>query len=262
MVNETKHTAESTKSNLQEKLKSLYALQVIHSKVDKIHDLMGVLPMEVQDLEDEIVGLKTRIENYNNDIEEYNKQIGQMQNKKAEADELIKKYNEQQMNVRNNREYEAISKEIEYQKLEIELADKRIKEYNDAISETGNKIESANKEVEEKNEDLKQKQKELDEIVAENKKDEQKLKDKQKEIETQIDDRYLKAFNRIRETMKNGLAVVTIYRDSCGGCFNRIPPQRQLDIGARRRIIVCEHCGRILVDNELAEEVEENFKDI
>lgn len=259
MVADTNKAGETTKkAQTDEKLKNLYALQVIHSKIDKLHDLMGALPLEVEDLEDEIVGLKTRIDNHNKNIEENKKAIRDEQTKKGESDEKIKRFNTQLNEVKNNREYDAILKEIEYEKLEKELSDKKIKEHNENIDEAQKKIERVENEVKEKEEDLEHKKKELDEIEQENKQEEERLEKRKKKIESNMEERYVKAFQRIRNSVRNGLAVVTFHRDACGGCFNRIPPQRQLDIASRRRVIVCEHCGRILVDSELAEEVQKH----
>lgn len=263
MVADTnKATGETTKKlQIDEKLKNLYALQVIHSRIDKIHDLMGALPLEVQDLEDKIVGLKTRIDKYNNEIEELKKLIREEQGKKADADEKIKRFNTQLQEVKNNREYDAILKEMEYEKLEKELSDKKIKEYNEKIEDAERKINNVENEVKEEEANLEHKKKELAEIEEENKNEENNLKSRKEKIEQDMEDRYVKAFHRIRSSVRNGLAVVTFHRDACGGCFNRIPPQRQLDIASRRRVIVCEHCGRILVDSKLATEVKETETD-
>jgi uncharacterized protein len=236
---------------VEEKLKALFDLQLVMSDVDKIRTLRGELPLEVQDLEDDIAGLETRISKYKEDIEELETAISTKKNEIEEAKMLIEKYTEQQNNVRNNREYDSLSKEIEFQGLEIELFEKRIKEYTADIVQKKESVQSAENELKERNEDLDAKKGELDEIVNETKVDEESLREKGQQIETNIEPRLLTAFKRIRRNARNGLAVVTVERDACGGCFNKIPPQRQLDIKQHKKVIVCEYCGRILVDNEL-----------
>ncbi len=243
---------ETKEITVEEKLRALYDLQLVASEIDKIKTLRGELPLEVQDLEDDIAGLETRIEKYKADIASLDADVAAKKNEIVEAKALIEKYKEQQNNVRNNREYDALSKEIEFKGLEIELAEKRIKEFT---FETKNKKEEADKASEylaDRKEDLNQKKSELEEIVSETKQEEEKLREKAKDIESKIETRLLTAFKRIRKNAKNGLAVVFVQRDACGGCFNKIPPQRQLDIRLRKKIIVCEYCGRILVDSELA----------
>jgi hypothetical protein len=205
----------------------------------------------VQDLEDDITGLKTRISNFEDDVQNLETSI---QNRKAaikESEALIAKYTEQQNNVRNNREYDSLSKEIEFQKLEIELSEKRIREFTTEMKSKKETIESSKKQLTEREEDLDRKKKELEEITAETKIEEEKLKSKGEKIEGMIEPRLLTAFKRIRKNARNGLAVVTVQRDACGGCFNKIPPQRQMDIANRKKIIVCEYCGRILVDKDI-----------
>ncbi|GET21085.1 zinc ribbon domain-containing protein [Prolixibacter denitrificans] len=248
----------------EEKLRMLYELQTVVSEIDKIHTLRGELPLEVQDLEDEIAGLKTRIEKYDDEVKSLNTAVT---NKKAEIKEsksLIEKYTEQQNNVRNNREYDSLSKEIEFQTLEIELAEKRIKEFTAEAKVKKEEIDKAQVDLKDHEEDLVRKRKELEEITSETSVEEQKLIDKSEAIETNIEDRLLTAFKRIRKNARNGLAVVTVQRDACGGCFNKIPPQRQLDIASRKKVIVCEYCGRILVDQDimtpLSEETESKSK--
>lgn len=238
---------------IEEKLKALYHLQTVATEIDKIKILRGELPLEVQDLQDEIAGYETRIENYNNEVLELEKLIANRKNLKEEASAKIAKCEEQQNNVRNNREYDSLSKEIEYQKLDIELCDKKIGEHSAQIAVKKEEIEKSKTYVEDRKIDLKQKKSELNEIIAETKQEEERLMQKGKECEEKIEDRLLLAFKRIRKNLRNGLAVVPIQRDACGGCFNKIPPQRQLDIRLRKKIIVCEYCGRILVDPELAE---------
>jgi predicted nucleic acid-binding Zn-ribbon protein len=236
---------------ISEKLKALFELQTVASEIDKIKILRGELPLEVQDLEDDITGLKTRISNFEDDVQNLETSI---QNRKAaikESEALIAKYTEQQNNVRNNREYDSLSKEIEFQKLEIELSEKRIREFTTEMKSKKETIESSKKQLTEREEDLDRKKKELEEITAETKIEEEKLKSKGEKIEGMIEPRLLTAFKRIRKNARNGLAVVTVQRDACGGCFNKIPPQRQMDIANRKKIIVCEYCGRILVDKDI-----------
>ncbi|TLX76093.1 hypothetical protein E9993_07735 [Labilibacter sediminis] len=236
---------------VEEKLKALYDLQKVATEVDKIRTLRGELPLEVQDLEDELEGLETRISNYETEIKALNDSISAKKNEIKESGLLIKKYEAQQENVRNNREFDSLSKEMEFQKLEIELSEKRIKEFNSELSNKQAVIESSKELFEDRQKDLADKKNELTEIVGETQVDEEKKLEKITQIEKTIDERLLTAFNRIRSNAINGLAVVTVERDACGGCFNKIPPQRQLDIKSRKKVIVCEYCGRILVDDEI-----------
>lgn len=238
--------------SIEEKLKALFDLQSIDSEVDKITILRGELPLEVQDLEDEIAGLTTRLTNLGEELTNIENEILLKKNQIVESQGLIKKYEAQQMNVRNNREYDSLSKEIEFQTLEIQLCEKRIREYSEKLEDRKKIIEDSKVVLSEKEKDLLQKQSELEQIVAETKKEEQQLFDKSTEFEKIIEPRLLTAYKRIRGNARNGLAVVTVERDACGGCFNKIPPQRQVDIRSRKKIIVCEYCGRILVDQELA----------
>lgn len=247
----TAQTQENTSLSIEDKLRYLYQLQLIDSKIDQIKMLQGELPLEVQDLEDEITGLETRIGNFENDIKNLNEQITGKKTEILSAQSLIKKYESQQMNVRNNREYDALSKEIEFQTLEIELFEKRIREYNMAIENKNFVIKESLDQLEERKQDLQQKKAELEEIVKENYKDQQQLKDEADKVAAYIDSRTLNAYYRIRNNARNGLAVVTVERDACGGCFAKIPPQRQLDINSRKKIIPCEFCGRILVDKSI-----------
>ena len=233
--------------SMQEKILALYELQKIDSQVDEINKVKGELPLEVQDLEDEIAGLNTRIENINAEIEEFNSLTKQRKREIDQAKIQISHYKEQQNNVRNNREYDAITKEIEYQELEIELAEKRLKEYSAQIKTKKALIEETNALVEERNIDYKAKKQELDSIEAETAQQVEDLTAKAEKAKQPIDERLLVAYNRIRSNVHNGLAVVTVTRDACGGCFNRIPPQRQVDIRQGKKLIVCEYCGRILV---------------
>ena len=249
MATELKTEKEIT---VEEKLKALYELQKAVSQIDEIKILRGELPLEVQDLEDEIIGLTTRLENFETEIAEI---IATIASKKIEIEESrmkIAKYKEQQDNVRNNREYDNLSKEIEFQTLEIELCEKRIREYSAGLEAKQAEQKISIEQLSERKLDLEQKKGELNEIVSETKQEEEKLREHAKEIEALIEPRLVTAFKRIRKNARNGLAVVYVQRDACGGCFNKIPAQRQLDIRLRKKIIVCEYCGRILVDQELA----------
>ncbi len=245
-------TTEVKEISVEDRLKSLYDLQCVVSEIDKIKTLRGELPLEVQDLEDEIAGLQTRIEKLNADLDEQKKRIEAEKIKIEEARTKIAKNSEQQNNVRNNREYDALSKEIEFQNLEIELAEKHIRESTAEVETKSADLEEAKTRRVERTEDLGLKKSELDEIIAETKQEEERLRTKAQSLEEKIDTRLLTAFKRIRKNAHNGLAVVSVERDACGGCFNKIPPQRQLDIRQRKKIIVCEYCGRILVDHEMA----------
>jgi predicted nucleic acid-binding Zn-ribbon protein len=242
--------------SVEEKLKTLFELQTLHTQIDKIRQTRGELPMEVADLEDEVAGLETRIQKIKADLDELEDSIVTRKNLIKEALAATKKYETQLNDVKNNREYDAISKEIEIQGLEIQVSEKKIKEYSFEIQNKTEVYESALANITERKKDLELKKAELDTITAETEKDEASILVKAQEAEKHIDERLLIAYNRLRSNAKNGLAVVTIQRDSCSGCFNQIPPQRQLDIRQRKRIIVCEHCGRILVDEGFA--LEEN----
>ena len=237
--------------SIEEKLRALYELQSVVSEIDKIKTLRGELPLEVQDLEDEITGLKTRIVNLEDEVKNLETAIKNKKIAIKDSETLISKYTEQQNNVRNNREFDSLSKEIEFQTLEIELSDKRIKEYTIEMAEKKDAIDSSKSLLKEREEDLERKKNELDEITQETRIEEEKLKSKSEKIELFLEPRLLTAFKRIRKNARNGLAVVTIQRDACGGCFNKIPPQRQMDIANRKKIIVCEYCGRILVDKDI-----------
>ncbi len=253
MAEDKVKTKETTELSIEEKLKALYQLQQIDSETDKIKILRGELPLEVQDLEDEIAGLETRINNYQEEVKVMDENVLKKKNEIVQAENLVKKYEEQQMNVRNNREFDSLSKEIEFQKLEIELCQKRIKEFTAQVTEKSEHIEQSNQKLQERSEDLRNKKSELDEIIADTQKEEDQLLKKSQEFEKIIEPRLLTAYKRIRNNARNGLAVVTVERDACGGCFNKIPPQRQLDIRLRKKVIVCEYCGRILVDSEISE---------
>jgi len=234
---------------IEDKLKALYQLQQVHSEIDKINILRGELPLEVQDLEDEIAGLQTRIKNFQDEIKQLDTAGANKKNEIVNAKNLIKKYQEQQNNVRNNREFDSLSKEIEFQTLEIELCEKRIREFSAQSAEKQDAINNAKTLMEEREVDLKGKKSELADITSDTEKEEKQLSKKATEIEARIEHRLINAYKRIRSNARNGLAVVTVQRDACGGCFANIPPQRQLDIRSRKKVIVCEYCGRILVDN-------------
>jgi len=234
---------------IEKKLKALYSLQQIDSQIDKIRIIRGELPLEVQDLEDEIAGLQIRIAKYKDDAKTLEKQISDKTNTIKDIKLLIKKYEEQQMNVRNNREYDALTKEIEFQNLEIELEEKRIREFTHELDTKNQLAKESRTVLKEREADLKSKKVELKDIVAETEKEENTLLKKSEMYSKMIEDRLLIAYQRIRKNARNGLAVVQIERDACNGCFNKIPPQHQLDIKMHKKIIVCEYCGRILVDS-------------
>ena len=251
-----KKKVEATEISVEERLKALYTLQTIMSEIDKYTILRGELPGEVQDLEDEIMGLQTRLQNYETEISNLQAEIVKYNEAIATSTANRARFQEQLNNVRNNREFDHLSKEVEYESLEIELAEKRIRECNAMIERKKEEQEKTNANINEKNTILTEKKEELDSIIVETKQEVERLREEAKNIETKIEPRLLQAFKRIRKNARNGLAVVYIERDACGGCFNKIPAQRQLDIRLRKKIIVCEHCGRILVDPELAGVVE------
>jgi uncharacterized protein len=240
--------------SVEERLRALYSLQLVDSEIDKIKTLRGELPLEVQDLEDEIAGLETRLGNLKDEVVNLEKSVAKKHNEITDSEVLIKKYEEQQKNVRNNREFDSLSKEIEYQNLEIELYNKKIKEFSFQIDEKKLVIAESEVTLAERKTDLENKKSELDEIISDTQKEEEGLYKNLETIEEIIEDRLLTAYKRIRSNARNGLAVVPVQRDACGGCFNQIPPQRQLDIKSRKKIIVCEYCGRILVDDEIIKE--------
>ncbi|PLX16501.1 MAG: hypothetical protein C0599_15185 [Salinivirgaceae bacterium] len=247
--------ATSAELKVEDKLKALYELQTVDNEIFKIHTLRGELPLEVQDLEDELAGLDTRIKKLEEDIDNLNKEVSHKKNEIANSQELIKKYNDQQMNVRNNREYESISKEIEFQTLEIELAEKRIKEYSAAIVQKQESIDKSKHGYEERMKDLDAKKAELGKIIDETAKEEKKLEKRASDISEKIEERLFTAYERIKNNTTNRIAVATVERDACSGCFNRIPPQRQVDIQNRKKLIVCEYCGRILVDANIGDDI-------
>ena len=244
---------EQVEITVERKLIELYTLQQVDSKIDKIRIIRGELPLEVQDLEDEIAGMETRIAKYNEEFEKFTKDIADYKNKIKEATALIKKYEEQQNNVRNNREYESLTKEIEYQSLDIQLCEKRINDCNKKSEMLKISLNETNARLEERKSDLELKRNELSSIVEETEKEEEELMIRSKESEQLIEERLLTAYKRIRKNARNGLAVVQIERDACGGCFNKIPPQHQLDIRMHKKIIVCEYCGRILIDQDIVD---------
>lgn len=240
---------------VEQKLEALYELQTIHTKVDKIRQTRGELPMEVADLEDDVAGLETRIQKFKTELDDLEDSIVNRKNMIKESLALVKKYETQQNNVKNNREFDAISKEIEIQGLDVQVSEKKIKELQYDISNKTEVYEKALTDLEERKGDLGIKQTELANLTSETQKEEEVLLKEADKAEEKIEDRLKIAYNRLRTNFKNGLAVVTIERDSCSGCFNQIPPQRQSDIRQRKKIIVCEHCGRILVDETMAEEI-------
>ncbi len=238
-------------NTIEDKLRALYQLQQIDSQIDRIRITRGELPMEVSDLEDEIAGLQTRINNYSEEAKALDDQIKARKNTIKDAQALIKKYQGQQGAVKNNREFDSLNKEIEYQQLEIQLCEKRIKEHTADHVAKKQILDASEATLEERRGDLQNKKAELDSIIAETEKEEAELSAESNRASDVIEERLLSAYHRIRNNARNGLAVVSITRDACGGCFNKIPPQRQLDIRQRKKIIVCEHCGRILVDADI-----------
>jgi len=243
---------ETLEISIEAKLRALYELQQVDTETDKIKILRGELPLEVQDLEDDIAGLDTRIHNYEEEVKSLEHNIAAKKLDITNSEALIKKYEEQQKNVRNNREFDSLSKEIEFQNLEIELSRKKISEFNADLNAKKEQIVESREILEERKDDLESKKNELDEIVSDTKKEEETLFNKSAQIQKIIEPRLLTAYKRIRGNARNGLAVVSVERDACGGCFNKIPPQRQLDIRSRKKIIVCEYCGRILVDDDIS----------
>ncbi|GAA4929546.1 zinc ribbon domain-containing protein [Mucilaginibacter defluvii] len=242
---------------VEQKLKALYELQTIHTKIDRIRQVRGELPVEVADLEDDVAGLETRIQKLKYELDDVEDEIVNRKNLIKDAQANIKKYEAQLNDVKNNREYDAISKEIEIQGLDIQVSEKKIREFGFEISNKTQVYEKALADLEARKADLDAKKAELGTITAETEKEENELISQAEKALPNIEERLLTAYNRLRKNAKNGLAVVTIQRDSCSGCFNQIPPQRQSDIRQRKKIIVCEHCGRILVDEQMALEAEE-----
>ena len=238
--------------SVEEKLKTLYQLQTSLSEIDEKRALRGELPLEVQDLEDEIAGLTLRIEKIQQEIREFQTAVTQKRVEMDQAQKSIERYQKQLDEVKNNREYDTLTKEIEYQSLEIELCEKKIKEALIKIEEKTHALEEGRENIKERQEDLKHKRSELNEIVQETREEEEKLRERIAELETKIEPRLLSSFKRIRKNARNGLGIVYVQRDACGGCFNKIPPQRQLDIKMHKKVIVCEYCGRIMIDPDLA----------
>lgn len=234
--------------SVEQKLVALYTLQQVDSKIDEIRAYRGNLPLEIQDMEDEIAGLETRIANFKEESKKHQKDIADYKIKIKETEALIKKYEDQQNNVRNNREYDSLTKEIEYQTLDIQLSEKRIKEITAKDNDVAAKVEAAQQRLAELTSSLNEKKEELHSLVEGTEKEEEQLLQRSAECEKYVEDRLLVAYKRIRKNARNGLAVVGIFDEACGGCFNRIPPQHQLDICTHKKIIVCEYCGRILVD--------------
>lgn len=254
--------AKKSDVTVEEKLRALYDLQLIDSRVDEIRNVRGELPLEVEDLEDEVAGLNTRMEKMDADLEVIDQDIIAKKNLIEDAKALIKKYTEQQKNVRNNREFNALSKEVEFQELEIELAEKQIKEYRAQIEQKKEVIGQTRERLDERKKHLDHKKSELDEILAETEKEEQALLKKSQEFQEQIEERLVNAYNRIRGSVKNGLAVVPVERGASGGSFFTIPPQVIMEIAGRRKIITDEHSGRILVDEELAQEERQKMNEL
>ncbi len=247
---------EKIQISIEKKLISLYSLQQIDSQIDKIRIVRGELPLEVEDLEDEIAGLQTRVNNFLQEMESLEKSITEKKLAIKDSQALIKKYEEQQMNVRNNREYDSLTKEVDYQGLEIQLAEKRIREFQSQLDAHKALVDQAQVELQDRQHDLETKKAELEDIVEETQKEEQELVQRSEEYQGFIEDRLILAYQRIRKNARNGLAVVHVERDACGGCFNKIPPQHQLEIRMHKKIIVCEYCGRILVDDAIAKAVQ------
>ncbi len=249
----TKTTKKATTILVEDKLKALYQLQCVDSDIDKIRVVRGELPLEIQDLEDDITGLNTRVDKYKDELQTLDDSLAGSRLKKKNAKVLVKKYEKQLSNIKNNREYESLSKEIEFQTLEIELCEKKEKEIKAKKSMKDEVILGTKNILKERKKELKIKNSELEEITKETKKEEKSLMRKSNKAQGVIEERLLTAYNRIRTNVRNGLAVVSVDRDACGGCQNIIPPQRQLDIRMHKKVIVCEHCGRILIDAEMFE---------
>ena len=238
--------------SVEEKLKNLYQLQSTLSAIDEKRALRGELPLEVQDLEDEVEGLNTRIEKIQNEIKEFKDAITQKKGEIVDAQASVERYQNQLNEVKNNREYDMLSKEIEFQTLEIELCNKKIKDATIKVEDKSKTLADAENLLSGRKQDLAEKKRELSEIMQETREEEEALREKAKELETRIEPRLLTSFKRIRKNARNGLGIVYVQRDACGGCFNKIPPQRQLDVKMHKKIIVCEYCGRIIIDPELA----------
>ncbi len=243
--------------SVAERLKQLYELQLIDSELDEIQIMKGELPMEVSDLEDEIVGLNTRVEKLENELKEIDSEISKHELNIKECDALIVKYTKQLDNVKNNREFDALTKEVEYQRLEIQLNEKKIKKINEGIAAKKEILEVSQKRKEVKAKDLDNKKVELEKIIEKTEKDEDRLVKKSEKARKNVDSRFLGSYDKIRTSYRNGLAVVPVIRQSCGGCFNAIPPQLQLEIGLHKKVVACEHCGRILIDDSVKGDFEQ-----
>lgn len=249
-------TTKTTTASVEDKLKALHQLQVIDTQVDKIRIIRGELPLEIEDLEDLITGLNTRLEKFNEELNTINDNIAANKNSIALATDAIEKYEKQLKNIKNNREFTSLTKEVEYQNLEIQIAEKNKTQNEANVLHKTEIINACKEQIAEKEEELKLKQGELDEIIKETEKEEASLMKDSEKAEKVIDERLLNAYKRIRSKVANGLAVVSVERDACGGCFSQIPPQRQLDIQMHKKVIVCEHCGRIMVDSNIFDEQE------
>ena len=237
--------------SVEDRLRALHQLQIIDSEVDKIRIVRGELPVEIEDLEDLIVGLKTRLEKLTNELEVVNTDLTAKKTSILDASELVKKYDKQLKNIKNNREFSSLTKELEYKNLEIELNEKHVNDLQAKILHKNEVIDASTLQINEREDELKVKNTELEAIVKETEKEEKALMKKSDKAQKVIEERLLNSYSRIRGSVKNGLAVVSVSRDACGGCFNQVPPQRQLDIQMHKKVIVCEHCGRILVDGNL-----------
>jgi len=249
-------TTKKTTASVEEKLKALHQLQVIDTEVDKIRIIRGELPLEIEDLEDLIAGLNTRLEKFNEELTVITDNIAANKNSVALATDAIEKYEKQLKNIKNNREFTSLTKEVEFQNLEIQIAEKNKAQNEANVLHKTEIINACTAQIAEKEEELKVKQSELDEIIKETEKEEASLMKDSAKAEKVIDERLLNAYKRIRSKVSNGLAVVSVERNACGGCFSEIPPQRQLDIRMHKKVIVCEHCGRIMVDSNIFEEQE------
>ena len=247
-----KRTKKEKEISVEERLRTLYKLQMYLSDIDRIKTLRGELPLEVADLDDEIAGLGTRVHKFELDLKEIDSNVAQQKMKIETSKTKTERYNTQLENVRNNKEFDHLTKEVEFETLEVELAEKRIREFTQKQKDLKVQIDEAKDQLNEKKIDLDHKQKELDDIVSETKANEEKIREKAKKVEDSIEPRLVTAFRRIRKNARNGLGVVPIQRGACGGCFNKIPPQRQMDIKLGKKIIVCEYCGRIMIDPEIA----------
>jgi len=243
--------------SIVDRLKSLYKLQLVDSEIDKIHILKGELPVEVSDLEDEVAGLETRMNKMTDAINEIKEQVSKHEANIADSNALIERYLEQLKQVKNNREFDALNKEIEYQKLEIQLSEKKIREAKEQIEVKEATLGEATEKRDKRVDNLKEKQKELKDIIKKTEKEETKLLKESEKARKNIDERLMRSYDKVRKSYRNGLAVVTIKRDACGGCYNMVPPQIQIEVGLAKKIVVCENCGRILVDEDLLETKED-----